>query len=204
MLPVENEASQEKVSLECKAIKKLHLLIEVKRGEKPLQSHATLSICEGRILASDTEHGVMKSSARGKRLFTLSPRRRAVDIFQQRVGAADFPFHFAASHGTHFLRCGAQITTTAPPMQVQKKWAMGWGIALGASRISRRAGLFSFPSGIELLSVRCRCPGVNYLQRVGSFKTALLSARELIPRLITNEGEPLWGEKFVGLSNQWI
>jgi hypothetical protein len=191
MLPVENEASQEKVSLECKAIKKLHLLIEVKRGEKPLQSHATFSICEGRILASDTKNGVMKSSARGKRLFTLSPSAVLLTFSSSALARLIFRSTLPPPLGPISLGAAPKLSPQRRPCRCEKMGNEMRGIALGSSRILRRAGLFIFPSGIELLSVRCRCPGVNYLQRVGYFKTALMGARELIPQLITNKGEPL-------------
>jgi hypothetical protein len=150
----------------------MHLLIEVNRGEKPLQSCHIFHLRGAYILASaDTKHGVMKSSARGKRAGALFSRPAVLLTFSSSVLAADFPFHFAASPGTHFVGAAPKLPPQHRPCRCEK---MGNGMRNCSRRVTHLAagGNFQFSQRYQII-VRALPPmpmlglwGVNYLQRV--------------------------------------
>lgn len=152
-------------SLECKAIKKLHLLIEVKRGEKPLQSHATYSICEGRILFSIRHQTrcnevISKRQTAGSSLFSLFLAPPPSCWHFPRVGVADFPFHFAASPGTHLEGAAPKLPPQHRPCRCEK---MGHGMKRNRVTHLEAGGNFQFSQRYRIIMLGLW--GVNYLQK---------------------------------------
>jgi hypothetical protein len=88
----------------------------------------------------------------------LFSRPAVLLTFSSSALAADFPFHFAASPGTHFVGAAPKLPPQHRPCRCEK---MGNGMRNCSRHVTHlgAGGNFQFsrfPSGIELFSVRCR------------------------------------------------